>query len=507
MRRVVVAVVAAATLPLLAAGASAPARGEGQVATRGVMLEERGDFAQAKGAYLDGLRRFPRSAEIHFRLGAIFLREGNWAEAGRHLRQASTLRPRHVDTLYYLAQACYLDGQHAAARDAIHRAATLAPERADVAQKYGEYLCEFKVCQEGLRYLLKAQRLDPNLPNIDFDLGMAQHRLAALAEAQRYLEVAVQRDPDNMIAARFLADLLDRSSEWQRAKELYERVIAREPQNAWAFYGLGHALIALNKPEEALAPLRRALELDPTIARAHYQLGRALRALGRVEDAQRALGLFRALRERQEASAPPVKADRTRFENRLWDECRRLVSENKESEALAHLDSVLEGSGQDPHYLLGVLYFNLNRGSDAARLLAEAVAASPGDADALAFLGRAYVLEGQHARADEALTKAVTLKPDGELPLVGRGELEYARGRWADAIRSFEQAKTSQVPVLLKLCRAYLLAGDRPRAHETAEVVRAFASGDRQALRQLDSMLHAPEESATPAAVEMDQAP
>jgi tetratricopeptide (TPR) repeat protein len=459
------------------------------------------------GASAERQRSGSAQAEQHLRLGLVSLREGKWAEACHALRRASEIRPRHVDTLYYLAQACYLDGQHPAARDAIHRAATLAPNRADIAQKYGEYLCEFKVCQEGLRYLQKALRLDPNLPNIDFDLGMAQYRLASLAEARHHLEVAAEKDPDNMVAARFLADLLHRSSEWQRAQELYAVVVAREPRNAWALYGLGHALLALNKREEALEPLRRSLELDPTIARAHYQLGRALRSLGRVGEAQREWALFSALRERQEGSSLSVTADRTTFEDRIWEECRRLVEQNKEAEALAHLDSVLESGGQDPHYLLGVLYFNLKRSADAARLLVEAVAMSPEDADALAFLGRAQVLEGKYDRAEPALARALTLKPDGELPLVGRGELQYARGNWVAAIDAFERSKTSQVPVLLKLCRSYLLTDDRAKALETAEVVRAFGRSDQAALRELESILDSDKGARNPAAGQSDRSP
>jgi tetratricopeptide (TPR) repeat protein len=494
--------VAVSLLPMLRVGAQGPRAGESEILRRGAELEERGDLGQAQAVYLDGLRRHPRSGEISLRLGTVFLREGNWAEAIRHLGHASEMRPGHVDTLYYLAQAYYLDGQHARAGATIRRAATLAPDRADVAQKYGEYLCELKACQEGLRHLQKAQRLDPSLPNIEFDLGMAHHRLASLTDARQHLEAALARDPDNLVAARFLADVLQRNTESQRARDLYAFVVARDPRNAWALYGLGQALIALDRPQEALSPLRRALELDATIARAHYQLGRALRLLGRDQEARDEWDLFRALRERQEGPRRPVTAERTSFEERIWEECRRLLDQNGESEALAYLDSILEGSGYDPHYLLGTLYFNLGRGPDAVRLLSWASAISPEDADALAFLGRAYVLQGDYDRADETLARAVALRPDGELPLVGRGELEYARQRWAEAIPYFEKSKTAQVPVLLKLCRSYLLTDNRAKGLETAKVARALAKGDPALLRELDSVLGSDNESAAPAKID-----
>ena len=147
---------------------------------RGTALEERGEFAQAKAVYLSGLGQFPKSGELNFRVGAIYLRESDWPHAIQHLERASAPRPRHVETLYYLAQAYYLDGQQHAALETIRRAARLAPDRPEVAQKYGEYLCEMNRRPEGLRYLLKAQRLDPQPVSIickrsrqDFDGGLA----------------------------------------------------------------------------------------------------------------------------------------------------------------------------------------------------------------------------------------------------------------------------------------------------------------------------------------------
>jgi tetratricopeptide (TPR) repeat protein len=506
MRVVPVAVTAACAL-VLCAGAQGQPGPLAEILRRGSALEERGEYGQAKSVYLAGLRQSPRSAEIHFRVGTIFLREGNWAEAIRSLQQARDIRPRHVDTLFYLAQAYYLDGQQGLAREIILRAVELAPERAAVAQKYGEYLCEAKLFRDGLRYLLEARRLDPALPNIDFDLGMAYHRQSAVTEARPYLEAALTKDPDNLVAARFLADILNREGDTQRAKSLYEFVVARSPQDAWALYGLGHALLALDRPEEALTPLRQALAADPTIGEAHFQLGRALNQLGRTDEGQRELYLFKTFRDRQQSLPPAVKAERTPFESRIWEECQRLLNEGREAEALAYLDSALAAERPNSPYLLGALYFTLGRGPDAVRMLARAATVSPEDADVLAFLGRAYLLQGEYDRAEETLAWARALAPDAELPLVGTGELEYARQHWDEAIRCFEQAKTTQVPALLKLVRSYLRANRRAKALEAAELVRAFGRGDPVALGELDSILASDKEPPAPAPAEAHRAP
>jgi tetratricopeptide (TPR) repeat protein len=395
-----------------------------------------------------------------------------------------------VDTLYYLAQAYYLDGQHAPALDTIQRAVAIAPRRAEIAQKYGEYLCEANQCTKGLRYLLNARRLDPTLQNIDFDLGMAYHKQAAVPEAQRYLEAAVTSDPDNLVAARFLADVLGREAQWERATDLYRSVLAREPRNPWALYGLGRASIGLGQYEPAIAPLRAAIDADPTIAEAHFQLAQALRQLGRREDGARELALFTALRGRLENTSPVLHANRSPFEERVWATCQRLVRENREADALAYL-AALKTARQpiNAPFLLGTLYYTLQRPGDAVRLLTRAVARGSRDAAVVASLGRAYVADRQLEQAEITLARARTLDPQGELSLLGLGELAYARDQWDEAIRFFEQSRTTQVPALLKLCGAYVRAGNRAKALDTAQLVRVFGHADPTSLRELDSLV------------------
>lgn len=488
----------ALALGLLVSAAAERPRPEAQVLGRGAALERRQEFSQAKQLYLDGLARFPRSGELAYRLGLLYLREGQWAEAIRHLEAAQKARPRHVDGLYYLAQAYFLHGEHRRAHETLERAAALAPQDAAVAQKRGEYLCEDDLCRDGLPHLERARRLDPTLENIDFDLGMAHHRLAHVPEAQRHLEAALARDPGNLVAARFLADTLGHQEQWERALALYQQVVDREPGNAWALYGLGRARVGLQRYQDALAPLRAALEADPSIAEAHYQLGMALRRLGRREEALRELALFKALRERAPGRAPSVTAERTPAEERVWQTCIRLLTEGKEAEALAYLEALPADRPPNAPYLLGALYLGLGRAREAVAMLARAAERAPADADVLAFLGRAHLAAGQPQAAEPVLKRAAALEPGGELPLLALGELEYARGNWASAVRYLEQSKTSQVPALLKLCRAALLLGDRDKAEEAAALVRAFGSGDVASLREVDALLSAAPPAGAP---------
>jgi tetratricopeptide (TPR) repeat protein len=154
---------------------------------RAADLEDHGQFGQAEQIYLAQEKQFPKNAEILFHLGTLQMRLHDWPKAVAYLERCRTLQPRNVDTLFYLAQSHYFNGELGLAQRTILSAARLAPNDGAVLQKLGEYLCEGDKCGQGLDYFLKARKLDPKLENLDFDLGMAYHKLTKIQEAQPLL--------------------------------------------------------------------------------------------------------------------------------------------------------------------------------------------------------------------------------------------------------------------------------------------------------------------------------
>ena len=67
-------------------------------------------------------------------------------------------------------------------------AASLAPNDAQICQKYGEYLAvNIENRKEGLSWMEKARRLDPRLARIDFDIARTQFELTDFQSAIRQL--------------------------------------------------------------------------------------------------------------------------------------------------------------------------------------------------------------------------------------------------------------------------------------------------------------------------------
>ena len=465
----------------------APTAGDGSL-RRAAELEERGQFAQAEQIYLAQEKHFPKNAEILFHLGTLRMHQNDWPKAIEYLEKCRAQQPRNADVLFYLAQAHYLNGEIAQAQEIILIAARLAPKEATVLQKAGEYLCEGNDCGPGLEDLLKARNLDPALENIDMDLGMAYYKLFKHEEAQPILEVVFRKDPNNLVAALILGEIAAYQGNWDKARGLDEYVLKRKPRNARALKDLGAALVALGKDEEALSPLHEALDIDPSLSDVHFQLGRALRDLGRSEESLQEMELYQSIRDRdhiRQSLLSPNKA----LQNEHWKECEKLLKENGESAAIAYVNSFAAETPLqlNAYYVVGMVYSVLQRNEDAIRLLNRAAQASPNDADIVAFRGRVYLREHNYEQSEAGLKRALEMSPKNQIALVGMGELQYARGQWTEAARYFDESGTQEVSALLLMCNAYVRAGNRDKAREAAELVRAFAHGDTKSLEELNS--------------------
>ncbi len=483
-----IAPVAANCVPLLAdAQASAATAGNGAL-RRAAELEDRGQFAQAEQIYLAQEEHFPKNAEILFHLGTLRMRQDDWPKAIEYLEKCRALQPRNADVLFYLAQAQYLNGELLEARETILSAVRLAPKEAAVLQKAGEYLCDGDDCGRGLDDLLKARKLDPALENIDMDLGMAYYRLFKQQEAQPILEAVFRKDPSNLVAALILGEIAAFQGNWEKARGLYEFVLMRKPRNASALKDLGTALVALGKNEEALSPLHEALDIDPSLSDVHFQLGRALRNLGRSEESLHEMELYQSIRDRAHIAQALVSPDKA-SQNEHWRECEKLLKVSGESAAIAYVNSVAAEthSQLNAYYMVGMLYSVQQRNEDAIRVLNKAAQVSPNDADIVAFLGRVYLRDHNYEQSEVDLKRALEMSPLNQIALVGMGELQYGRGQWAEAARYFDESRTQEVSTLLLMCNAYVRAGNRDKAREAAELVRAFAHGDIQSLEELKS--------------------
>jgi len=142
------------------------------VLQEGTRLVDSGQLSAAEKLYEDALEKSPADSNLRFQLASVYFRQQNWPKAAENYEASLRGDPDRVKSLFYLSEAYFMQSDLHRARETIARAAKLAPDDAQVCQKYGEYLsASIETRLEGLSWLEKARRLNPTLPRIDIDVG------------------------------------------------------------------------------------------------------------------------------------------------------------------------------------------------------------------------------------------------------------------------------------------------------------------------------------------------
>jgi tetratricopeptide (TPR) repeat protein len=250
-----------------------------------------------------------------------------------------------------------------------------------------------------------------------------------------------------------------------RAIESYRESVALDDRSARLQYKLGVASYRAGHASEAISALHKAIDIDPRFAEAHYVLGLSLRMARRNDEAirslERAVSLAPALLPAREELAELYGAMR-RYESRLAhlealaalqptaSRQRALAVANASAGNFDRAVAALARTAQrypeerETYVTLGRLW--LTRAAAGGRVelgkaleALQTAAAGDSTSEALTLLGRAQLLAGDVARAEETLRQATLrfpVQPDAFLHLADaagrRGHTATANRAWLD---------------------------------------------------------------------------
>jgi arylsulfatase A-like enzyme/Tfp pilus assembly protein PilF len=212
------------------------------------------------------------------------------------------------------------------------------------------------------------------------------------ASAEQKFTRAVQLDPGNGLALKYLGDLRYGAGRLHDARDLYRRAIDA---------GFRHADVYVN--------LAAIAERDGHLDEARDVLARAVRLNASDADAWNRLGLVEARRNDLEAA-------------------RRAFSQ-----AIA-----AAADRAEPYYNLGVVERRAGNEAAAQARLQDAIARNRAYPEAHYELGTGFLLQHQPERALEAYRAALASRPDYAEALFGAARAELDLGKSADARRDYE---------------------------------------------------------------------
>jgi tetratricopeptide (TPR) repeat protein len=237
-------------------------------------------------------------------------------------------------------------------------------------------------------------------------IGMSHYGLGEFAAAAPYLKQAADRDPQNLPLLLSLAHSCLLSAQYPCVLDEFHHIIALNPESAEAHVLAGEALDEMKDPVSAIRELRAAVAANPKEPNVHFGLGYLLWTQGQTQEAAQQ---FQAELDNvpEHSQAMLYLADSDIQMNRLEDARPLLEKVVKESpaNAMAHLD-------------LGIVYTEADRQQDALRELKQAAALKPTDVSAHYRLGRLYRMMGDTAEAKAEFDKAKTLNKAADESLI-----------------------------------------------------------------------------------------
>jgi len=249
-------------------------------------------WQQAIDLYKDQVENDTTDIFNQLRLGEIYLAKGDSAQAIDIFTGVTQSHPEEWRAFYSLGQIYFLRQAFDKSIPYYKKIVKIEEElpsgvraeawwRLGVAHQQGN---DLDAAEESYR---EAQSLQPNHPFTNFQLGQLLFQKNKYQEALKYLNTAVEQDPDNAVYLGTLAAVYDELGEFEKSETLYEKALEIDPENATILNNFSYSLTERDKRlDEALQMVRKALEVDPengafldTLGWVYYKMGEYEKAL------------------------------------------------------------------------------------------------------------------------------------------------------------------------------------------------------------------------------------
>jgi len=370
--------------------------------------------------------------------------------------------------------------------------------------------------EAALTDLQEAQKRSPDSPEVQMLLAQAYRDRGAYVQAVEACRRLLDRQPRHEEALVLLADIHQRAGSPDEAREIYEQLLARHSRRSEPYQrlseiltaegDLAQALAALAKGVEAGAPweklasridellekvenaketLQRALELTAESSRrfCFYFICGRLSELG--EDGASAVQFYEQSKELFPSFSPAYVY-----------QALAQVKMGKSADAITTLEGARAKNVFIPHLneLLGKLYFEENRLSEAEEAFQQELKQHGGTAAVHLCLGMTYERLAKTALAEQELKQAVELDPDNPT-MLNAFALFYLRHRMhpEEALELVKRAldkEPDRSELVSNLAWAHYVKGDRTKGDALLERAEELAAEDVEAQYYIASVLH-----------------
>ena len=297
----------------------------------------KGSLDEAIAELNNALTLDPTNTDVVLNLSRAQFLKKDLRAAGRTLESAVARGLDEAKLYAALADVYEADGHFENAIPAMRLAIARDPRNEAYHFRYGLLLTDSHAPAAGIVRLQEALKQFPNSARLWLALGIAQLTYGQNVEAENSFNRSLALDAKAVPALAYLGMTYAERGAYEKAIEFYKQAIALNARLAAPHYLVADTMLKTSKPDTTSAEkyLRRAIELDPNLGaayltlgrlyvrtdryaeaaplleravslqpelpEAHYQLSRVLVKLKRPDEANRELGIFKELSEKQKA--------------------------------------------------------------------------------------------------------------------------------------------------------------------------------------------------------------
>ena len=242
----------------------------------GSVFFQRGYFDQAEASFRLALRDDPSSAEAHYGLGSVYLKQDKSPEARDSFERAVKLSASYPDTLANawnnLGLLATREGRTGEAIRNFQEALRRNADHWIALENLGNAYRQQKRWDEARTALERAVAVRPDDPEANYSLGMVFAQSDDTGRAYQYLQKALKYRPAYPEALNNLGVLYLRTGRRDEAVAKFEECIRVAPGFDQSYLNLGQVYSLEGKPEKARTVFLQLLKQHPGHAQAQNAL-------------------------------------------------------------------------------------------------------------------------------------------------------------------------------------------------------------------------------------------
>ena len=253
----------------------------------GLVYYRQGAYRAAISALSSVLRDQPDSEQARYLLGLCELFIQDYASAVATLEPLWKQKSNDFMYLYVLSSAASAAGQKDLSEKALTRLVEVGGDAPEFHLLLGKaYLNRQESEKEAIAELERAASMNPNLPFVHFNLGIAFARTGDNVRAEKEFRRDIAIEPDVPDTYELLGEFYMRGGKDKEAEISFHEALRRNPRMADPHFGIAKIYLRQRKYESALAAIDAALRFAPDSQGVHYLRGQILGKLGRKEEAK-----------------------------------------------------------------------------------------------------------------------------------------------------------------------------------------------------------------------------